>query len=415
MANVLTPIDVYTIINAAAKDMFGANTTLQANDTSTFVTVGEAMLRTGYENTLNALSLQFARTIIAVRPYQGKFRLIDTQQDTYGQIVRKISFFEDFTSPSLDWNTQLNQKLKDGQSIDHYKIHKRYPLEMNFSGNKVLTKAYTTFRKQLRVAFQNESEFSRFYQGRATQIANELETIREAENRLQVLNHIGAVYNTGNTNMKINLTAGYNAKFGTSYTSAQLRTTYLKSFLEYFVSIVKYTVLMMAEKNVLFHLTPEKEDDAGNTLLLTRHTPQSMQRLFLYAPLIIDAEAMVLPEIFNDRYLKLTDYEPVSYWQNPVKPSSINIKPNQLDVETGASETGDPVALDYVVGVLFDRDSMATCYHISDVITTPVNAEGDYYNTVMHWAKDYQQDFTENSVIFYMADPVTPPSPGGGN
>lgn len=39
------------------------------------------------------------------------------------------------------------------------------------------------------------------------------------------------------------------------------------------------------------------------------------------------------------------------------------------------------------------------------MLTTPVNAAGNYYNTFYHWAKDYQDDLTENTVIFYMADP----------
>ena len=44
--NTLTPTDVYAIVNAAAKAMYGGNTAIQATDTSSFVSVGEAMLRT---------------------------------------------------------------------------------------------------------------------------------------------------------------------------------------------------------------------------------------------------------------------------------------------------------------------------------------------------------------------------------
>ena len=56
MANTLTPVDVYAIVNAAAAEMYGSLSTLQAQDTSSFVSIGEYMLRTGYTNTLNALS-----------------------------------------------------------------------------------------------------------------------------------------------------------------------------------------------------------------------------------------------------------------------------------------------------------------------------------------------------------------------
>ena len=76
MANVMTPVDVYAVVNSMAESMFGSETSLKAKDTSTFVTVGEAMLRQGYENTLNALSLAMGRAIFAVRPYTGKFKII---------------------------------------------------------------------------------------------------------------------------------------------------------------------------------------------------------------------------------------------------------------------------------------------------------------------------------------------------
>ena len=40
MANTLTPTDVYAIVNAMAAEMYGANNSLQAVNTSTFATVG---------------------------------------------------------------------------------------------------------------------------------------------------------------------------------------------------------------------------------------------------------------------------------------------------------------------------------------------------------------------------------------
>ncbi len=449
----MTPVDVYAVVNSMAESMFGAETGLKAKDTSTFVTVGEAMLRQGYENTLNALSLAMGRSIFAVRPYTGKFRIITRTEQEYGAIKRKISYFYDPAEPSQDWNTDItNNQLFDGKSIDHYKIRKRYPLEIHFVGLKVIQKHFTRFRDQLKLAFRNEEEFGRYYYGLLVEVNNELELMRESENRLHVLNHIGAVYNTGSAAMKVNLTEGFNKKFGTAYTSAQLRSEHLKEFLAYMVSVIKYTSRMMTEFNTLYHLTPKKTNDAGEDLVLLRHTPMTDQRLLLLEPLMIDAEALVLPQIFNDQYLKIANYEGVNYWQNPVDPGAVQVTPNQLNVSTGVSETGsavnipyvvgmlfdregvnywqnpvDPgavqvtpnqlnvstgvsetgsaVNIPYVVGMLFDRDALVTSYHMEDVLTTPVNAAGNYYNTYYHWAKDYQDDLTENTVIFYMADP----------
>ena len=53
--------------------------------------------------------------------------------------------------------------------------------------------------------------------------------------------------------------------------------------------------------------------------------------------------------------------------------------------------------------MLFDRDAIATSLKLEDVITTPVNAKGDYYNTVYHWGYMFKEDPTENMVLYYMA------------
>lgn len=409
MANTLTPTDVYAIVNAMANEMYGTSNSLVAVNTSTFSTVGEAMLRTGYENTVNALSAVIGRTIIAARPYRGKFRVIMKVPQEFGLITRKISFYSGKLEQSTDFNTNLNPaQIVEGASIDPWKITKTYPLEINFVGLKVTQKNYTVFRYQLKQAFQSERAFSSFVSGLLIQIANDLEVDMDAENRLQVLNAIGATYNTGaGTRQAVNLTAEYNAFYSTNYTTAQLLSTYYKEFMQFFVMRIKGDMELMSEYNSLFHLTPAKNDDAGNTLILNRHTPADMRRLLLYMPMIRQAETSIFPSLFNDSYLKLENYEGVEYWQNPNVPASVDITPHQLDTATGAGTTGTRVQLDHVVALLFDRDAIVTSVHVEDVITSPINNRGSYYNVTYHYGKDYQFDQTENMILYYMED-VTP-------
>jgi hypothetical protein len=404
MANTLTPTDVYAIVNAAAAEMYGANATLQAQDTSSFVSIGEHMLRTGYTNTLNALSTVIARTIVAVRPYRGKFEIIARIPEEWGGITRKISFYAGKYEAETMWNTDINAtNLVDGNSIDHYTITKTYPLEMNFCGTKVLKKRDTTFADQLDQAFHSESEFSSFYSGKMVAIANDIALGYEAQNRLQILNAIGSTYNTGGTRQKVNLVAAYNAKFSTSYTATDLLTTYLKDFCEFFVARIKGDMELMSEYNSLFHIYPARNDDGGNALTLLRHTPAEMRRLILFQPIFRDAEARVFPSLFDPGFLRMQDYEGVEYWQNPNDPSAVDIKPNQLNVLTGQAVDGTQVQLDTVVGLLFDRDAIATSLKLQKTITTPVNADGDYFNTVYHWAFQFKEDPTENMILYYMA------------
>ena len=405
MANKLTPVDVYQIVNAAAQQMYGKDTALVATDTTSFVTVGEAMLRTGYENTLNALSYAMGSLYIAVRPYKHRFDLISMDDTLYGSISRKISYFTKLFEASGNWNTDLNaNQLMDGQSVDHYPINKSYPLEVQFQGIKTLEKSLTRWEEQLDVAFRSEEEMGRFLSGLMTEAANEIEMGIEAENALSIQNFIAGIYETGKAAQKVNLTKAYNTEHGTQYTTAQLLGEHLKEFIPFLTYTIKTYSDNLEANTDLYHLTPVKNDDAGNPMTLLRHTDKSLQRLFLLKDIIRKSEAMVFPEIFHDGYLKLENYEGVLYWQNPNKPAAIKCKPNTLDVATGQSKDGTGQEITTVIGVLFDRDAIFNSYKLSKVRTTPVNARGDYYNIFWHWAKSHNVDYTENAVIFYMED-----------
>ena len=60
MANSLTPRDAHALLEAVVKQATGEEISIL--DTSTFTAVGEKLLRTGAENTLNAISTVLART-----------------------------------------------------------------------------------------------------------------------------------------------------------------------------------------------------------------------------------------------------------------------------------------------------------------------------------------------------------------
>lgn len=404
MPNTLTPTDVYAIVNAMATEMYGQNQTITAVNTSTFATVGEKMLRTGYENTVGALSAVIGRTIISARPYRGRFRIIMRVPQEFGLITRKISFYSGALEQSTDFNTNLAPaQIVDGASIDPWTITKTYPLEINFVGLKVIQKNYSVFRYQLKQAFQDEASFGSFVAGLLVRIANDLERALDAENRLQVINAIGATFNVGTARQKVNLVTAFNAFYGTSYTAADLLTAHYDELMKFFVMRIKGDMELMREENALFHIYPTKQDDAGNALVLNRHTPPEARRLLLYMPRIRQAEATIFPSLFDSSYLKLENYEGVEYWQNPNVPEAVSVTPNQLDVTTGQAVAGDPVVLEHVLAVLFDRDALVTSVHVEDVLTSPVNNKGAYYNVTYHWGKDYQLDQTENMVIYYLA------------
>lgn len=402
---VFRPQDIYTIANALVKEVTGQTPAITAVDTSSFINVGQMCLDQSKEGTLQALSNMVARTIIAVRPYSGRFTSIEASSQEWGLFIRKIAFFSGEFDETKFINTAQNpDTLRDGNSVDMYKIKKRYPLEMYYTGESTLNQRYTTFREQLKTAFQSEGEFSAFLNGMMVEIGNDVARWKTAENRAVVMNFIGSLYNTGKPGQKVNLTVQFNAERGTAYTTRDLLTVHLQEFLSFFVSYMETLTGLMEESSELYHLTPMCTDDNGNTLHLFRHTPKSEQKLLLYQPLINDAKAWVYPAIFGPGYLSFGNYEGVQFWQNINDRSAISVTPAQFNVNTAKQETGTPVKLDFVVGLLYDRRALATAYRQDSVYTTPFNISGEYYNTEHHWKMNYMQDPTENAVLFYMAD-----------
>lgn len=416
MAKVFTPQDCHILMADIVKQATGQEG-IKVVDSSSFVSAGETALATGVENTLRALSLVVGRTIIAVRPYKASLYIIDAlNSEIYSHRLRKISYYSKNPQASGDWNTDLYTNLANGftngQNITEdaarstksmWEQNQPIPLEMNFGGQDVWEDSITTYKYQLQTAFRNESEFASFLQGILTAKANDIERQKEAFNRMAILNKIASVYDMSNRmpGSVVNLTKAFNDRFGTAYTSEQLRTTYLKEFLAFFVATFKVISKRMTHSSTNYHWSPAKTVD-GEELVLLRHTPYADQRVMLYTPLFVEAEALVLPEIFHDGYLDLdTQYEGVDYWQSFTTPSAINVIP-AITNESGVQVAGDAVNLPYVVGMIFDRDSLLTDYQLEDAEVTPMEARKKFYNTWWSFSKNVISDNSENTVIFIM-------------
>lgn len=411
---VLTPKDCYALINAIAAEATGQDGTLTAIDPSTFVSVGESILRSGTENTLNALSIVLGRTFVAVRPYKAKLNIINTiDTGLFANRMRKISYYSRFAQPSGAFNTDLytNHAMgydngnNSGSSVGSmWEQNAPIPLEMNFGGSSVWDDCTTIYEKQLQIAFRDESEFAKFVSGIMVEKGNDLETQKEAFNRATLLNFMAGIYDMNAvTGGAINMTAAFNAwNGGTTYTRAQLLSTYRKEFLGFLVATIKKLSNTLTNRSIKYHWSPSKTIN-GVTYELLRHTPKDKQKLILYRPFIIDAESMVLPEIFNDEYLKIANYESVDFWQDEAVPAGINVTPAIPDTSDPTTQTvGTTVALDYVLGVLYDEDALMTDYQFEGAFTTPIEARKLYRNTYWHYRKNSINDFTENGILLYM-------------
>ena len=418
MARTLTPRDAHAIMNLLLKQATG-DTSLTVVDASTFASAGELVLSTGMENVFNSINIVFNRLIVASRPYDAKMRIVGVKEvGAYSNRARKISFYSKYALPDGSHNTQLYTNLADGYTSgdnggastkSQWEQHQAMPLEMNFGGSSVWQHCITQYEDQVKIALRNEEEFGRFVAGYMQEHKNDIAQEQEGFYRMTLLNRMGMAYDMSayNNGSAFDLVAGFNTRFGTSYTGTQLRQTYYKEFMAYFVATVREISDFMEERDIAYHWDVPKTV-GGDDYHILRHTPKDRQKLALYAPFFNEAKALVFPEIFNPQYLSVDNYEGVTFWQAKSNRMGINITPaiieaDPTDPDYGKQKAGSAVSIDYVIGCLFDEDAVLAEMQMERADTTPLEARKHYRNTWNTFAKNAISDPTEKFILFYMA------------
>lgn len=424
MARELTPRDGYILMQDVVNQLMAVDAPKKI-DASNFVSVADRIATLPQEKVFNAVNISLGRFVMAVRPVDEAFNIINAiSTGEYNHRFRKISYYSKNTKPSGAYNTDLYTNHKTGytagkndgnSTASQWEQNLAIPLEMNFGGSTTWQYCVTNLYLDGKYAFQNEGEWLAFIDGYLTQHANDMAMEREAFKRLTFASHVGVEYvagtSAGGTGSGVvrNLTKEFNEKFGTTYTTAQLLSTYLSDFLPFLVATIKKDSKRMTRNTVLEHFYPPMVEN-GITYHLPRHTPRNKQKLVMHSNFWIDAEAYVMPRIFNDEYLKIDNFEAIDYWLNPADPAGLDIEvpiPAWLNtIMTGAtaSETTAEAKIDYFLGALFDTDAVMVDMQVEKARTSGIEARKDFSNTWYTFAKNAISDPTEKMILYCMKD-----------
>ena len=376
-------------------------------DTSSFVSVAQTALKTGYDPLSTAISQVLSRTIFSVRPYTRKFKGLNVSNQRYGNHVRKLLTID---KPFED---DARLKLVDGESIDQYKVNKPKVLQTNFYGANVYQKSTTIYKDQIDCALSSPDEFASFISMVTQNSSDMIEQAHEETARATIANLIGGIYaaevldtSTGllaqanGGRRAINLLNLFNKSTGRALKVVDVfKTENFESFVKFAFSTVNTIADLMTDRNSLFC------SQLTNYTVL-RHTPKERMKFYLYTDLVNKINSEVYSTVFNPDFLKVVDFEKVNYWQAALSPSSINVKRTMLKKD-GTLSVGVQSKIDNVFGVLFDEDAAGYTTVNEWAQPSPFNARGGYYNQFWHFTDRYWNDFTENAVIFFIEDPVT--------
>ena len=101
---------------------------------------------------------------------------------------------------------------------------------------------------------------------------------------------------------------------------------------------------------------------------------------------------MVQYAAFNEELVSVDKtYEKIAFWQAAQNPAAISVD---------RASDGTATAVNNIIGIVHDRDALGMYRRDEEVLTTPVNAAGMYYNQFWHERQLWFNDLSENFVYF---------------
>lgn len=387
--------DAYTLINAVVEQQQGQGA-MMAVDTASFVSVFNQSVDFGTESLFEAMTTVVGRTIFSSRPYRAKLAVMRVLEARWGDIIRKVVYLSTKAEATTSYNTADAQPLQNGKSVDMYVINNPGVVQLAMNRTLSLQTHITRFQHQLNVAMRTEAEYLQFWDGFMVEFQNCIEAMNEARRRLVLLN---AVAGSNYLGQVIDLVEGYNTKYGTHYTREQLLSANFKRFMMYTAAEIKKVSKSMTDRSEAYQQKIKALEDAGKSIL--HHAPVARQRLVMFAPLLIDQETTVLPELFGPGYLDIMRHEEVNFWQNPDDPSAISVTPAVLSPE-GTQMSAPQQDIPYVAAYLYDEEHLGVFERFQQASVTRINSAGLYWNIYMHWLFSAWNDFTEKHMLFVL-------------
>ncbi len=395
MANALTINDISAVANKVLANAQGRpNETVNTAD---FTTVAQTALAIGYDPLATAISQVLSRTIFSYRPYNAKFRGLEKDAVKWGNHVRKLNPID----KPLEVDNRIRKDnqfaLTDGDSVDQYRINKPEVLQTNFYGSQTYQKSLTIWRDQLDTAFTGPEQFGNFLSMMMGNATDQLAQAREDLARGALVNLIGGTHILGNV---WHVLTAYNTETGSTFTATTIMEPgNFADFYRWFVGKLQSIMDRMEERTILNHVNPIVN---GELKLIRRHTPKSLQHLYMFSDFVNNAETVANSVTFHDDYLKRIDFEKVTFWQNASTPKAISTHVNYLTAGSDSADSALTTATfenNTVIGILFDDEAAGINPINQWAQPTPFNARGGYYNQYWHETTRWYNDNTENALV----------------
>lgn len=366
----MTTEQIYGLVNTVNAEAFG-HSALVVSDTSSLISLGNTVLSssTNTEAFLNTLAQRIGRTILRFREYRNKLGDMVLNDFEYGAILQKIKVM----MPEAEADESYD--LIDGNTVDHYKIAKPQVDQKLFVTRTPYQYHITIQRVHLKEAFLSAEAMGSFIGIIFGEVRNAVEIGLENLSRVTLATAIAEYSGT----REIALVTDYNSEYSASLTAADALTD--ESFLRYAIMRMNNALDMIQDASELY-----------NDGSMVTFTPREDARLRVLSQVQRRLETNVLYAAFHDKFVDIPEgYTTLNFWQAAQSPMDVDIKRPSDGVATTVSN---------VIAILHDRDAMGVYKIDEEVLTSPVNAAGMYYNQYWHEKQLRFIDLSENGMIF---------------
>lgn len=369
---------IYGIVNDVVAQGIGS-AAVAVVDEQGLISLGQEVLSSSAntEAFLNTLIQRVGRTIVRFRKYQNKLSGMLLDDFEWGAIVQKVRV----GMPDAEADESFG--LVDGQSVDHYKIAKPDVQQKLFVTRTPYQYKITIQRKHLKEAFLSEAAMGQFIAAVFGEVRNAIDLGLERLARNAINNMIAECYTSAGAAGRTVVNLG--TLYRSLNASAPADATGLMNdpdFLRFAVSTINSRIDSLEEMSTL---------NTPDATALPTFTPRDRMHVYIMSPFKRRLETVVQYAAFNEGLVDIGGNDTLTYLQGQLSPLAINVE---------RASDGSTIAVDNIVGLLYDRDACGTYKYDEEVSTTPLNSAGLYYNTFYHLNQLWFNDLAENFVVF---------------
>lgn len=409
------PAQIYSIVNSAVAQAIG-DASLTATDTSTLVSVGDAVLstNTNKEMFFNALADRIGKVVADIDVYVSRKRSIYKNVIDFGNALQMLVY--EFGQSSIDrgWAGVNATETTSGVTTRSAQMSP-YTNAPNESVKQYIFKDFCAWEYdsvipdfQLRGSFTNADAMATFISGLTIAKQNKLALDVETLGNLAIGRAMVECYKkanavgTANTNLVVNVLGYYNTKvLGLSCTSSSGTISYPagwvkvanawsdEGFVKFFSEFIKNRVSQFADFGGYFNIDGHKTFCNSPVVEINSQIAQRCE----YAT----------ANVYHNNVVALPNYKAINYWQSPS--DGTTTYDISATTKISVSDGTNGYAMSDVAGFIYDE--RAVMVTVEDYRShTLYNPKDEVLNTYDKSNIKYAVVPFRNMTVLQIADPT---------